>query len=225
MPRRRLHYQAGNRGRSDRRESATGEPLCRPTSRPATTFETRIEERAVFVGPRMRVVQTAERSMRLIPYSEEHLSLSLAMETNAEVMEHLGGPRPAQEVRKVHPKRVETAAGGLPYLVILSDDSDEPAGTIGIFESEHDGQKVYEMGWMLLPQFHGRGLATEAGRIVIERARADPKIETVYAFPATDNPASNAICRKIGFEVQGATTVEFSGRPLTCNTWRIDLTR
>ncbi|MEO8458012.1 MAG: chlorite dismutase family protein [Chloroflexota bacterium] len=34
---------------------ATGEPLCGPTSRPATTYETRIEEGAVYVGPRTRV--------------------------------------------------------------------------------------------------------------------------------------------------------------------------
>jgi chlorite dismutase len=34
---------------------ATGEPLCGPTSRPATTYETRVEDGAVFVGPRTRV--------------------------------------------------------------------------------------------------------------------------------------------------------------------------
>ena len=33
----------------------TGEPLCGPTSRPATTYETRVEEGVVFVGPRTRV--------------------------------------------------------------------------------------------------------------------------------------------------------------------------
>ena len=33
----------------------TGEPLCGPTSRPATTFETHVEEGSVFVGPRTRV--------------------------------------------------------------------------------------------------------------------------------------------------------------------------
>jgi len=34
---------------------ATGEALCGPTSRPATTYETRVEEGAVFVGPRTRI--------------------------------------------------------------------------------------------------------------------------------------------------------------------------
>jgi RimJ/RimL family protein N-acetyltransferase len=160
--------------------------------------------------------------MRLVPYGEEHLALSLAMETNPEVMEHLGGPREREAIVKVHPKRVETAASGLPYLVIV-DDSDEPAGTIGIFESEHDGAKIYEMGWMLLPRYQGRGLATEAGRRVIELARADPKIDVVHAYPATDNPASNAICRKLGFEKIGEIDIEFSGRPLHVADWRIDV--
>lgn len=34
---------------------ATGEPLCGPTGRPATTYETRVKDGAVFVGPRTRV--------------------------------------------------------------------------------------------------------------------------------------------------------------------------
>jgi nitrite reductase/ring-hydroxylating ferredoxin subunit len=33
----------------------TGEPLCGPTSRPAKTYETRVQEGAVFVGPRKGV--------------------------------------------------------------------------------------------------------------------------------------------------------------------------
>jgi RimJ/RimL family protein N-acetyltransferase len=158
--------------------------------------------------------------MRLIPYADEHLSLSLAMETDAAVMEHLGGPREREAILKVHAKRVETSAH-LPYMVIL--ENEEPAGTIGIFESEHEGRRIYEMGWMLLPRFHGRGLATEAGREVLALARADPQIAVVYAYPATDNPASNAISRKLGFEKDGEIDIEFSGRPLHVAAWRIDL--
>jgi RimJ/RimL family protein N-acetyltransferase len=161
--------------------------------------------------------------MRLIPYADEHLWLSLALEEDTEAMKNLGGPRPREAILKVHPRRVAEADGLGLFLVIIPDEGNRPAGTIGIWESEHEGSKIYEMGWMLLPEFHGRGIATEAGRMVLERARADPLIDAVYAFPGSDNGASNAICRKLGFEKVGETDVDFSGRMLHVNSWRLDL--
>jgi hypothetical protein len=44
------------------------------------------------------------------------------------------------------------------------------------------------------------------------------------AFPNVDNAPSNAICRKLGFELLGAFEFEFpKGQRLTCNDWRLDL--
>ena len=57
-------------------------------------------------------------------------------------------------------------------------------------------------------------------------ARHDGRHRFVHAFPAVDNAASNAICRKLGFELLGATEFEYPpGRPMVCNDWRLDLRR
>ncbi|MBV9363250.1 MAG: hypothetical protein JO039_11040 [Solirubrobacterales bacterium] len=41
---------------------------------------------------------------------------------------------------------------------------------------------------------------------------------------APDNAPSNAICRKLGFELLEASEFEFSkGHAMTCNDWRLDL--
>jgi RimJ/RimL family protein N-acetyltransferase len=46
----------------------------------------------------------------------------------------------------------------------------------------------------------------------------------VYAFPSVDNAPSNAICRKVGFELLGEKDFEYPpGNPLRCNEWRFDL--
>jgi len=48
----------------------------------------------------------------------------------------------------------------------------------------------------------------------------------VHAFPSVDNPPSNAICRKLGFELLEAIDFEYppgSGGVLRCNDWRLDL--
>jgi RimJ/RimL family protein N-acetyltransferase len=59
---------------------------------------------------------------------------------------------------------------------------------------------------------------------VIELARRDGKYRFVHAFPNVDNGASNAICRKLGFELLEACEFEFpKGHFMTCNDWRLDL--
>jgi RimJ/RimL family protein N-acetyltransferase len=159
--------------------------------------------------------------MRLVPYSDEHLSLTLATETDPDVMKYPGGARPREAVVRVHGTRVALAASGGLYFVIVEDE--RPAGQIGIWQGVHEGAQIHEMGWTLLPEFQGRGLVTAAGREVLERARARPEMREVWAFPGIDNGASNAICRKLGFEQAGETEIEFSGRKLRVNEWRIRL--
>jgi RimJ/RimL family protein N-acetyltransferase len=46
----------------------------------------------------------------------------------------------------------------------------------------------------------------------------------MHAFPNVDNEASNAICRKLGFELLEAREFEYpKGHLMTCNDWRLDL--
>ena len=75
---------------------------------------------------------------------------------------------------------------------------------------------------MLLPQFHGRGLGSEALGMLIERLRAAPQFDVVHAFPGASNAPSNGLCRKFGFELVDGGEVEFAGRPLAVNHWALD---
>lgn len=59
------------------------------------------------------------------------------------------------------------------------------------------GPPAYEMGWFVLPKHQGRGVATEAARLVVTQARADPEVCAIPAYPAVTNAGSNAITRKI----------------------------
>ncbi len=44
------------------------------------------------------------------------------------------------------------------------------------------------------------------------------------AYPKVDNAASNAICRKAGFELRGEVDFEYpKGHPIRCHDWRFDL--
>ena len=121
--------------------------------------------------------------MELVDYTDADLALSIALETDPVVMAELGGPRSLESIEKVHPRRVSPTADGGMWLKIVLEDEPEPVGAIGVWWSEWQDEELWEVGWMLLPQFHGRGLGSEALGMLIERLRADPKFDVVHAFP------------------------------------------
>lgn len=56
-----------------------------------------------------------------------------------------------------------------------------------------------EIGYMLLPEFWGRGLGNEIAETLMEIARADPNLTRVYANTDPNNHASRKILIKQGF--------------------------
>jgi len=144
------------------------------------------------------------------------------MQTDPEVMAELGGPVPREEIPAMHRRRLEGVAADPWWFIIVTDD-EETAGEIGIWETEHDGATVHETGWMLARRFHGRGLASAALGLLLERARAEPRFEQLHAWPGVTNPASNALCRKFGFELLGEEDGSYRDAKLRVNHWVLEL--
>lgn len=163
--------------------------------------------------------------MQLIPYCDEaaDLELTRALETDPDVMRELGGPIPEEEITAIHQRRAATVAAGDWWLKIVPEETGAAVGTIGIWPRQWLGAAEHEIGWMVLPAFQGRGIAAEALRLILERARSEPAFERVHAFPATANPASNALCRRHGFELLEVVDLDYAGRPLRCNHWALRL--
>jgi|SRR5580658_6240007 hypothetical protein len=57
--------------------------------------------------------------------------------------------------------------------------------------SHGDGEVISEIGWMVLPEFHGRGIAKMAVRALLQLACDADRWGLVHAFLAT----TNGICR------------------------------
>jgi RimJ/RimL family protein N-acetyltransferase len=144
------------------------------------------------------------------------------METDPEVMAELGGPVPREEIPSLHRRRLESVASDPWWFVVVTDD-EQAAGEIGIWETEHDGCTVHETGWMLARRFHGRGLASAALGLLLDRARAEPRFEQLHAWPGVTNPASNALCRKFGFELVGEENGGYRDATLRVNHWVLTL--
>lgn len=140
-------------------------------------------------------------------------------------MEHLGGPLPKEGLaEKLERDAAATRADEVWVLVIVPDEeSGEGAGTVTIWDHEVGGELLTEIGWMVLPRFQGRGVGSGAVRTALDRARREGRWQVLHAFPPVTNPASNAMCRTLGFTLLGERTNRFRDRELRVNHWMLDL--
>ncbi len=146
------------------------------------------------------------------------------METDPQMMAELGGPRPREDIERAHARSLALAAEGRCWpLKVTVDGSPHPAGGVVIFESSHDDETIFEIGWMISLEFQNQGIATQAVREVLAKARAERKFGQIHAFPGATNGPSNRVCEKNGFTNLGECEADFGGRALRCNHWRIDL--
>jgi RimJ/RimL family protein N-acetyltransferase len=86
----------------------------------------------------------------------------------------------------------------------------------------HRACSLLHIGWMVLPEFQGRGLGKLAVRMLLEMAREEDRWGLVHAFPAMTNAPSNGICRSLGFRFVEEREVVFAGLVLRANHWVID---
>jgi RimJ/RimL family protein N-acetyltransferase len=140
------------------------------------------------------------------------------METDPTVMAELGGPVPRAEIPALHRRRLDGVATDPWWFVIVPGPDGPAAGTIGIWATEHDGSVVHETGWMLLAAFHGRGLASAALGLLLDRARDEPRFEQLHAWPGVSK-----LCRKFGFELLGQEDGGYRDAALRVNHWVLTL--
>jgi RimJ/RimL family protein N-acetyltransferase len=164
--------------------------------------------------------------MELRDLTADDLWLYEAINLDPAMMSELGGPVPREGLaEKLRRDAADVAADRSWVLVIVPEKGSSAAGTVSVWDHEWTRRRITEIGWMVLPRFQGRGLATEAVAATLERVRASGRWDVLHAFPATSNAASNAICRKEGFSLVEECDYEFRGRALRCNHWRLDLRR
>jgi len=138
----------------------------------------------------------------------------------------LGGPLPREGIGDKVARDVQAAAAGTEWIKMIVP-GEAPAGVVAgsvalWSHGQGSGEPIAEIGWMVLPEFQGRGLAKRAVRMLLELARDDGLWGLVHAFPATTNAPSNGICRSLGFRFAGEQDVTFAGRVLRSNHWVID---
>jgi RimJ/RimL family protein N-acetyltransferase len=168
-----------------------------------------------------------------VPWSEDDLPLLIRLNA-AEMTEHLGGPETDEQVLRRHQRSVAAAGSGIfsdseaayrafIFKAILEPDAVD-VGSVNFWDREWNGEHVYEMGWAVVPEFQGRGIASAMVAQAVELARSTNRREAVHSFPSVDNPPSNAVCHKAGFTLFGEVRFEYpKGHWMQCNDWRVGL--
>ncbi|MER6448207.1 GNAT family N-acetyltransferase [Streptomyces venezuelae] len=173
-----------------------------------------------------------ETRVRLEPWSAGDFWL-LERKNEPAMTRFLGGPETpaklADRQRRYEALSAREPAAGRMFRVERIPAGEDPGtsgraesvGSVGFWEREWRGEAVYETGWGILPEFQGQGLAVAALTELLAHVRAHGSRDSVHAFPGTDHPASNAVCRRAGFEYLGDVDFEYPpGVPHPSCHWR-----
>lgn len=161
-------------------------------------------------------------SIALLPWDESGLYLLRAMNTPAQKV-HLGGPESEEKLLDRQARYLNYHLPGDTEMLRIARGG-ETVGSIGYWETERNGEAGYETGWELLQAHHGRGFGSAAAIALVARLKPVARHRYVFAFPTPENPGSNGICRKLGFELIALEDVEYpKGVVAPHNIWRLDL--
>lgn len=160
-------------------------------------------------------IQTARLILR--GHRLEDLEGSRTMWGDPSVTRHIGGrPFTGEEVwgRLLrHPGH--WALMGFGYWVVREKDSGRFVGEVGFADLHRDIipslEGVPEIGWVLSPPFHGKGLATEAARAAIAWCEDHIGAARTVCIIDPENRASIAVAAKCGYREFARTT--YHGSP------------
>lgn len=130
----------------------------------------------------------------------------------------LGGVR-EQDVAAKLERDVASVEADRHWVFVIVTDDDTAAGTVSLWDHEWEGESIDEIGWMVLPEHQGRGLASAGVADALRRADEAARWLVLHAFPATTNAPSNALCRKQGFVLRGPVDYTYRMQTLRVNHW------
>ncbi len=159
--------------------------------------------------------------IRLRPWRDDDLPLLVAA-NSAAMTAHLGGPESRAAVRQRHEKYlrfVDRSDAGIRAIEL----DDRPVGGVNWWPSEWEGSPVTEMGWFVLPEAQGRGVARTAVRLAIADAAARSPHRRLVAFPDAANAASVRLCAAAGLTRRGEADFPYRGAVLHVIVWDLDL--
>jgi len=143
------------------------------------------------------------------PFEETDAEGLFLLDSNPEVMKYVGGivsTEVEQSRQMIEFIQNQYKENGVGRLAVIEKSSNILIGWSGLKSrpKEINGMKnVYELGYRFLPEYWGKGYATETAIAALNYAFNEIKTDVVYAMAVTENTGSNRVLQKLGFEELG----------------------
>ncbi len=117
------------------------------------------------------------------------------------------------------------AAGTACQLAITGQEGADEVLVGGVGITIDRASRTGRLGYWVGQKYWGHGVATEAARRLVSWGFANLEIDRITAGVATDNPASAAVLRRIGFRQAGDGNQHFASRSADVPTWLFEAGR
>lgn len=152
-------------------------------------------------------IETERLIMR--PFQEVDVERLFLLDSNPEVMKYVGVKpltkiEESLQVLKFIQKQYQE--NGVGRLAVIEKESNLIIGWsfLKYLTEEINGIKnVYDLGYRFLPEFWGKGYATESAKASIEYGFKKMNLNKICAHAHSENTASNHTLRKLGFQEKG----------------------
>jgi ribosomal-protein-alanine N-acetyltransferase len=147
------------------------------------------------------------------------------------MMRYLGGLWTSEQVAAAIAEwRGDWGVKGRWSGVLVKKATGEILGTAGLTENTLPDDPGFELSWFVLPEHQHQGFAVEITAELLCFAFADLSAERVVAETHPENPASNSLLKKLGFNCLGERHHAYVDLPefetqvlwaITRNDWRL----
>lgn len=145
----------------------------------------------------------------LRPLVAEDVHRLFLLDSNPQVMKYVGQPvltEPSQSRAVIEMIQAQYEKFGIGRFAVIEKESNLLIGWAGLkfVDYEVNGhQDFYEIGYRFLPEFWGKGYATESNKPFVGRAFNEMGVKELFAYAHEGNAGSHHVLQKLGFEIQG----------------------
>ena len=146
----------------------------------------------------------------LRPFTEDDVDRLFLLDSNPEVMKYVGQKpltkieQSAEVIKMIQKQYLENGIG---RLAVIEKESNLLIGWsfLKYLTEEINGFKnVYDLGYRFLPEFWGKGYATESAKASLAYGFNEMNLDKICAHAHSENLASNHTLRKLGFVEKGS---------------------
>jgi ribosomal-protein-alanine N-acetyltransferase len=154
----------------------------------------------------------ATARMRAEPIGPQHRDGLVALLGDPRVGQTLAGVRtPAEVDDQIARMAAFHAEHGYGWYAWLERDSGALVARGGLQPARIDGTDEIEVGWAVVPERWGQGLATELGAACVEVAFGPLALDSVVAFTLPGNAGSRRVMEKLGMTYETTTDYKTYG--------------